>query len=80
MVAATAKLIPGVHSAAVLQLEVPKEADAKPSHVVFLAKDKAAIDQVLAWKDGRPAKARQTTPWSDQYADIISALWRRYTD
>lgn len=79
VIAATAKTLGNVHVAAVLEPNGLPGFDGNPSHVVFLSKNKSTIDRVRAWKDAREADARSTTAWSDNYADIQSALWRRYT-
>lgn len=80
VVAATAKTLPGVSAAAVFEPNGLPGLAGNPSHVVFLAKDQVAIERVLKWKDARAANARETRAWSDNYADILSALWRRYVD
>lgn len=80
VIAATAQTLEGVHSAAVFESKGLPGYDGLASHVVFLSKNKKLIDAVLAWNDARPADPRQTHPWSDNYGDIISALWRRYTE
>lgn len=80
VIAATAGQIEGVHLAAIFAPNGQNGYDGKASHVVFLSKNKPTIDKVLAWKGARPANARTTRGWSDNYADIMSALWRRYSE
>ncbi|MCH9765144.1 MAG: fused MFS/spermidine synthase, partial [Alphaproteobacteria bacterium] len=55
VVAATTQTLDGVHVAAVLEPNGLPGYDGNPSHVVFLSKSKTTIDQLLAWKDARPA-------------------------
>ncbi len=79
VVAAIAKTLDGVHTAAVHEPDGLPGLDGNPSHVVFLSKNQMAIDKILNWKHGRAADPRATRPWTDNYADILSALWRQYT-
>lgn len=77
VIAATAGTLDGVYAAIAADRTKYKSYDGMASDVVFLSRNKAVIDKVLAWPDARHAKAGTTRPWSDNYADILSALWRR---
>ncbi|MEM1372213.1 MAG: hypothetical protein AAGG72_08325, partial [Pseudomonadota bacterium] len=79
VVGATAASIPGVHAAAVFDQKGLPGLLGNPTHVVYLAKSKDVIDRVMATTDARAPKLLQTTPWTDDYADIFSALWRKKT-
>lgn len=78
VVAATAGQIPGVHISAVTPPKLFKGYDNHPSDVVYLSKDPDVIARAMALPDARKIHAGQTLPWSDNYADILSAIWRRY--
>jgi spermidine synthase len=82
VVAATAAKIPDVQMAVVLKPNPMSKAnrDAHRSHVVYLSKDRAIIDRAMQMPHARTANPRATASWSDNYADILSAIWRRYTD
>ncbi len=80
VVAATVTKIPDVHMAAVLQQDAKRTIDKHPSHVVFLSRDRATIDRAMRLQGARAVDARKTVAWSDNYADILSAIWRRYVE
>lgn len=80
VVAATVAKIPGVHMAAVLQKDAKRSIDNHPSHVVYLSRNRATIEQAMRLPGARAVDARQTAAWSDNYADILSAIWRRYVE
>lgn len=77
VVAATAGTIPGLHMTPVFESEGLPGLNGEPSHVAFLAKDKAVIDRVQALPGVRPADDRGTKPWTDDFADILGALLRK---
>lgn len=80
VVAATVAKIPGVHMAVVLRQVAKRNFDNHPSHVVFLSRNKATIERAMSLPGGRAADARSTAAWSDNYADVLSAIWRRYAE
>lgn len=77
VVAALAASIEGLHAAVVAN--VPSDIRfTYPSHVMLVTKSKAALQPALAWSDARPAPATTTAVWTDDFSDILSAIWRRY--
>ncbi|MGI9475730.1 MAG: fused MFS/spermidine synthase [Hyphomicrobiaceae bacterium] len=80
VVAATVAKIPGVHMAAVLQKDAKRSIDKHPSHVIYLSRDRATIERAMALPGARAVNPRKTAAWSDNYADILSAIWRRYAE
>lgn len=79
VVAATAAGIPGLHMATVLKEDSKRTMDEFPSHVVFISRDWSVVDR--AKKEvpgGREVRRGTTIAWSDNYADVLSAIWRRY--
>ncbi|MEO1544219.1 MAG: fused MFS/spermidine synthase [Pseudomonadota bacterium] len=78
VVAATAAAVPGVFVAPVFDAEGLPGLDGNPSHVVFMAKDKAVIDRVQKLEGVRPADAGKTVAWTDDFADILGAIWRKW--
>lgn len=76
---AVAAAIPGTHAATVIDRPGRRGYDATPSLVVFVAKSEAALAPVLAWPSARRSTATaDLTPWTDDYSDILTALWRKY--
>jgi hypothetical protein len=80
VVAATVATMPNVFMAAVLHKDDARSIDNHPSHVVYLSRNRATIDRVMRERGARKVDARQTVGWSDNYADILSAIWRRYAE
>ena len=77
VVSALAASIEGLHAAVVAN--VPSDVRFNyPSHVMLVAKSKVALLPALAWSDARPAPATTTAVWTDDFSDILSAIWRRY--
>lgn len=77
VVTALAASIEGLHTAVVAN--VPSDIRFNyPSHVMLVAKTKAALMPALAWSDARPAPETATAVWTDDFSDILSAIWRRY--
>ncbi|MEO0673021.1 MAG: fused MFS/spermidine synthase, partial [Pseudomonadota bacterium] len=80
VIAATAETLPGIHAVFVDHRKAKLSGDAIPSDVLFLTRNKATADTLMTWWDARAADPKTTTPWSDDYADVISAIWRRYSE
>jgi hypothetical protein len=51
---------------------------ANSSHVVALARSEAALARLEA-QGWTPLKDKGTTAWTDDYSNIIGAIWRHYT-
>ena len=45
---------------------------------MFVTKSASAIAPILAWSDGKLVAAPETAPWTDDYSNVPSAIWRRY--
>lgn len=75
---AVAAAIPGTHVATVVDLPEGRGYDATPSMVVMIGKSHAAIAPVLSWTGLRIEKAVDMRPWTDDYSNILAALWRKY--
>lgn len=75
--AATVRQVPGLVSALVDDRRPMLGVDATPSQVVFIARSQAVLDRVAAWPDAQPLVPATVRPWTDDYADVLSALLRR---
>ncbi|MEM1307211.1 MAG: fused MFS/spermidine synthase, partial [Pseudomonadota bacterium] len=73
VVAATAKQVGGIHTVYAEPFLTRLTENGRPSEVIFLTRDKATADRINAWYDTRPANPRNTSPWTDDYADLLSA-------
>lgn len=78
-VAAAAALAAGGTSVAIIK-SIPKTVslDSTPSVVVIVTKDPAVMAPVKDWQGAELQTAATVTPWTDDYSDIVSALWRVY--
>lgn len=78
VVTAAVATMPGVHAATVIDVPTKLD-DAYPSRVMMLSKSEATLAPVLALKGARPAAQSDAAVWTDDYSDILSALWRSLT-
>jgi hypothetical protein len=78
-VVATAHTLPGVTVGIVDFPGRPDDADAQPSRVVFVARDKAALSEIASWPDGKLDPTSTASAWTDDYSDVLSALFRQLT-
>ena len=76
--AAAALATPGTSVAIVNSQPKDVSIDSAPSVVVIVTKNRAVITPVLAWQGARLQDTAMVTPWTDDYSDIVSALWRVY--
>ena len=76
VLAASLAELPGVHAALVRNNQHTGNLDAVSSIVVLMSKDKTKIDKALAWPDAKPLRPTGVAAWTDDYANIVSALWR----
>lgn len=76
--AAAALATPGTHVAIVKSNPKDPGLDSAPSVVVIVTKDAAAMAPVQDWPEAKMQQAATVTPWTDDYSDIVSALWRVY--
>ncbi|MFN3745438.1 MAG: spermidine synthase [Hyphomicrobiaceae bacterium] len=75
---AVAGAVPGVYTAIAVDRPQGKGFDRTSSQVVLVSRSPAVIDRVLAWPFAQPAKPPLLNAWTDDYSDILSALWLRY--
>ena len=76
VVAATAATMPDVTGVYVSSTAPLPEPDATPSKVVFLTRNPALAASMRTWADAKPLDAGNATAWTDDYSDILSALYR----
>ncbi|MBK9079454.1 MAG: fused MFS/spermidine synthase [Hyphomicrobium sp.] len=76
--AAAAFATPGTSVAIVKSNPKVVSLDSAPSVVVIVTKDPASIAPVKDWQGATMQDAATVTAWTDDYSDIISALWRVY--
>lgn len=76
VIAATLAELPGVHGALVRNEQLNSGFDASSSIVVVLTRDAKLLERVLAWPDARPLTSNGVAAWTDDYADLLSAMWR----
>ncbi len=76
--AAAALSVQGTHVTIVNSVPDTTTIDAAPSVVVVITKRAETMQGALAWPGAAPQKLATVTPWTDDYSDIISALWRVY--
>ena len=73
--ASTIGLLPGVVAAVVDDDRPSGSLDATSSRVVFLARKAASLAPVLQWGNARPLEPGPERAWTDDYSDVLSALW-----
>ena len=76
--AAVAAAVPGTHAVLVTDRRDGEGYDAVSSQVMFVAKSKAALGNVLSWTGASPANPAGVSAWTDDYSDILTAIWRKY--
>ena len=76
--AATVREIPGVHVGLADDRTAEKGFDAASSHVVFITKTAAAMQPVQVYPFMTEMPATTMAAWTDDYSDILSAIWRKY--
>lgn len=77
--AAAALATPGTHVAIVRSNPANPGLDAAPSVVVVVTKDEASLAPVKGWSDAKVQPAPVVKAWTDDFSDVVSALWRVYT-
>jgi hypothetical protein len=48
------------------------------SQVILMARSADELQPALAWHRARPLDGAGVRAWSDDYSDVLSAVWRRY--
>jgi spermidine synthase len=76
--AAVADTVPGTFALFAADRPVERGFDSFDSHVVFITRSAKARALVRAWKDVRGFDKGPVPPWTDDYSDIPSAIWRKY--
>jgi hypothetical protein len=59
-------------------VEGERGSGALASQVVLMARDGARLREALSWHRARHLGGASVRPWTDDYSDILSAVWRRY--
>jgi hypothetical protein len=72
------KRLPGVSAVYVDDQDSDGTYDSMKSDVVFLAKEPALLEPMLAWNKSSRLEATQGRPWTDDYSGIFEAFVRRY--
>jgi spermidine synthase len=75
---AVARALPGTHAVLADDRAPERGFDAASSYVVFMSRSAEALQPVRAWQDVQPIEAGETAAWTDDYSNILSALWRKY--
>jgi hypothetical protein len=76
--AAVAAAIPGTHAVLITDRREKQGYDAVNSQVMFVGKSKAALGPVMSWQGASIANPAGVAPWTDDYSDILTAIWRKY--
>ncbi|MCB1504312.1 MAG: fused MFS/spermidine synthase [Hyphomicrobiaceae bacterium] len=76
VLASTIPTIPGAHAAIAVGKPARSSLESIPSKVVFVSRSEKALGEVLAWPDALPLKATDVAPWTDDYSNVVSAIWR----
>lgn len=76
--AAVANAVPGTHAALLMDRREGEGYDAVSSQVMLISRSKAAIEPALTWPGAKVADPAGVTPWTDDYSDILTAIWRKY--
>jgi hypothetical protein len=76
VVIAAAQKIPGAHAFVAWDDTPPVEYDKAPSVAVMITKGSPSV--LASWRNAAPAPPTSVRAWTDDYADVLSALWRRY--
>ncbi|MEM7749258.1 MAG: fused MFS/spermidine synthase [Pseudomonadota bacterium] len=77
---ATAHSIPGIHAAiGINKQDESKGLDRTGSKVMFLSRSKEALQGLLKQDDVKIAAKSATAPWTDDYSNVISAIWRKWS-
>jgi hypothetical protein len=73
----TAKALPGTFVGLASDRVTGKGLDAVPSEVVFVTRSEKTFEQVRTLPYVRAVNGIVVTPWTDDFSNIISALWRK---
>lgn len=76
--AAVADAVPGLHAAVAIDRQAGQGFDRTTSHVVLVSRSPAVIERVLAWPFAERPSKPALRAWTDDYSDILGALWFKY--
>jgi len=65
-------------AAQAVYVEGERGSGALASQVVLMAHHRELLEPALAWHRARRLDQPRVRPWTDDYSDFVSALWRRY--
>lgn len=77
--AATALAIPGTHAAFARHSPKHSSFDRMPSRVMFVTKTPQALAPFLEWPETKEMTGGDVAPWTDDYSNIVTAIWRAYS-
>jgi hypothetical protein len=75
---ALARSTPGVAAVFVDDDMERSSYDRARSHVVFMAKSEGVLGPLLSWPHAERLDGRGVLPWTDDYSNILAAIWRKY--
>lgn len=76
--AAVGHVIPGVHVALADDRSAQMGYDGANSQVVYMSKSPDAMAPIHAWPDVMPAGSVDVVAWTDDYSNVLAAIWRKY--
>lgn len=75
-VTATLQQRDGLHAVLVNDKPANPGFDSAPSTVMLISRDKALVEQALAWNGAERPDSKGVRPWTDDYSDIVTTLLR----
>ncbi len=78
VVGAVANAVPGLKVQLADDRTQEKGFDSAASHVVFITKSDAAMQPVRVFPFVTAMPEAATAPWTDDYSNILTAIWRKY--
>ncbi len=78
VVLAAVQELPGVEAVVAKDRTPAHGYDRSPSEAVLITRSDF-IDQLSAWPDAEALTPTTVAAWTDDYSDILSALWREYS-
>jgi hypothetical protein len=76
---AVARAIPGAHALLADDRAPERGFDAASSYVVLISRSAKAMKRIEGWPDARPIDTLGTAAWTDDYSNVLAALWRKYS-
>ena len=78
VVAATVAAVPGLKAIVADDRISEKGLDTAASHVVFISRSDAAMQPLRVFPYMKAMPAADTTAWTDDFSNILTAMWRNY--